>query len=339
MQCSPSHLLSVIFVGTNDATFESVRKLADLVGVEITRICANDGRDGVLRITSQGLPEGYVRAGFHPLFTPYFSAQTFILDCKKETEKLLDLLVSVGVTARGKIIGIAGAHGGAGTSSMAACLARVVASCTSASVSILDLNPASAGIELLLSIVGTPGNRWSDLHGRGALLAGRLNDSLPQWHGIRVLSADARGAVPNNIDTATAAIAAMAQVNEWSVLDLPPSSLMKNTPESHLAQWCDYLLVLTRTDSRHLIGTHTLLASLAMSVPVYVAAVGARSKNHCAHIAQTLNVPGVFRVREDSRYHAALDHGVDIGDRARSSYVRDVQAIYAHIETVVGEIK
>ena len=326
-----AELHSVVYRGENDAAYEELVRLADLVGVGITRIAGSDRQDGVLRFSTQNTPEKYVKAEFHPLFAQYFAAGSVLLNYRTESEQILELLVAVGATMRGKVLGILGAHGGAGVSHLAAWIARTLAK-NETSVALLDLDPFSAGIELLISGVGLPGKRWPDLHGSGALLAGRLNAALPRWNGVRVLSADERGAAPETGNLATNAVAALSQLNAWSVLDLPRSALVTASPSHQLLEWCDYLLLLTRSDAIHLAATHSLLARFEHQCPMSIVACGVTAKSEAAHISQMLAVPAVFTVRFDKSERAALEHGVSPGDRIRTKYARDVAQICAYIE-------
>lgn len=319
-------LLSVTFRGDSDAAYTELAGLADLVGVDIARLHAADRRQGILQFTADNVPDGHVRAMFHPLYAQYFASGSAVLNYRTESDKLLELLVAVGATIRGKVIGVVGAHGGVGVTQLAAWIASSLAR-GDETVALIDCDPASPGVELLLSLVGVPGKRWADVRGKGALLAGRLNAALPKWKGVRVLSADERGGAPIDAGLVTAAVAALAQVNTWTILDLPTLALINAAPMSALVQWCDYLLVLTRGDGLHLAGTHTFLGGVAHSVPMSVVAMGVSAKNQAAHIAQMLAQPGVLTVHADPGAQASIEHGVTPGDRHRSKYAQDVTRI------------
>ncbi|MCI6574005.1 MAG: hypothetical protein PT944_06815 [Actinomycetaceae bacterium] len=327
-------LLSAVFRGSDDGVFHELSHLAQLVGVDLTRLSHADMRDGVLRFTSDNCPSGYVNASFHDLFAPYFSAQAAMLDVRQDSATILELLVAVGATIRGKVVGVVGAHGGAGASTLAATLARELVR-DGGGVALIDVDPASAGIELLLSLVGVPGKRWADVHGQGALLAGKLNSSLPLWHGVRVLSADERGGMPPQAEAGPNMIAAISQMNAWTVIDVPTSALVPGMPTNSILEWCDYLFIVTRSDTVHLAATHTLLSRLGSNVLASVVAVDVKSKNEAAHIAQMLAVEFVHTVRFEHSYDAALEHGVEPGERSRSRFSRDVNALCAYLEQVV----
>lgn len=327
-------LLSAVFRGSDDAAFHELLHLAQLVGVDLTRLSHADMRDGVLRFTSENCPPGHVNATFHELFAPYFSAAATLLDVHQDSAKILELLVAVGTTIRGKVVGVVGAHGGAGASTLAATLARELVS-RGGGVALIDIDPASAGIELLLSLVGVTGKRWADVHGQGALLAGKLNSALPLWHGVRVLSADERGGMPPNAEAGPNIIAAISQMNAWTVIDIPTSALVPEMPTNSVLEWCDYLFVVTRCDAVHLATTHTLLSRMNTALLTSVVAINVTSKNEAAHIAQMLAVDFVHTVRFEHSYESALEHGVEPGERSRSRFSRDVHTLCAYLEQVV----
>ena len=89
-----------------------------------------------------------------------------------------------GDVGEGRVIAVVGGRGGAGASVFAAALAQ-----TSACSLLVDLDPWSGGIDLLLDSESAPGLRWPDL----SLQGGRLNwppvrDALPNHRGVSVLS-------------------------------------------------------------------------------------------------------------------------------------------------------
>lgn len=89
------------------------------------------------------------------------------------------------------VIAVLGAAGGAGTSTVAAAMARVAAADTGTPVTLIDADGGSGGLDLLLGLEDTPGARWPDLRlGEGAVSAVDLRAALPGTRdGIAVLSA------------------------------------------------------------------------------------------------------------------------------------------------------
>jgi secretion/DNA translocation related CpaE-like protein len=94
---------------------------------------------------------------------------------------------------RGAVVAVIGGRGGAGASVFAAALAQTAAEETDALL--VDVDPWSGGIDLLLGLESDAGLRWPDL----MLQGGRLNyaalrDALPRHRGLCVLSSGRRGA-------------------------------------------------------------------------------------------------------------------------------------------------
>lgn len=96
--------------------------------------------------------------------------------------------------AGGVAIGVIGAAGGAGTSTLAAAVAMTAPG----KASLIDANPAGGGIDLLLGLEGEPGARWPDLQLRtGNVDAEELRHALPATPGGVSVLAQARSTVPD----------------------------------------------------------------------------------------------------------------------------------------------
>jgi secretion/DNA translocation related CpaE-like protein len=84
----------------------------------------------------------------------------------------------------GRVVAVVGGRGGAGASVFAVALAR-----TAASSLLVDLDPWSGGIDLLLHSESAPGLRWPDLSLQGGRLSWpAVRDALPNHRGVSVLS-------------------------------------------------------------------------------------------------------------------------------------------------------
>lgn len=84
----------------------------------------------------------------------------------------------------GRVIAVVGGRGGAGASVFAAALAQ-----TATAALLVDLDPWSGGIDLLLGTEATPGLRWPDLSLQGGRLSWpAVRDALPSHRGTAVLS-------------------------------------------------------------------------------------------------------------------------------------------------------
>ena len=120
---------------------------------------------------------------------------------------------------RGAVVAVIAGRGGAGASVFATALAR-----TAPEALLIDADPWSGGIDLVLGSEDDAGLRWPDL----VLQGGRLNyaalrDALPRHHGVSVLSASRAG---GDIDAAPlgAVIDAGSRGGATVVCDVPRRS-------------------------------------------------------------------------------------------------------------------
>lgn len=312
---------SVAYRGADKATGEELARLAELVGIDF--VWANTS--AVLMFDDADTP-GFLDAHFHDMYSPYFPRGHVRLD-PNESADVLELMAAVGLTRRGRVIGVVGAHGGAGTSTLAAWLARLIAA--DEECALVDANPVSAGIDHLLAIDAEPGERWADLAGEGAILPGRLTRVLPRWHDVHVVSADDRGGVPD-VAAAIRVITALAQTHPWTVLDLPVSATLPTSPDRALLDWCDSLILVTRPDAVSLAHARVRRAQLGRQVVAVGTTVG--TKMEAAHLAGVIGAPTLFPVRNMRSARGDTDHGVAPGDRKRSGADRDVRAVLAHLK-------
>lgn len=119
------------------------------------------------------------------------------------------------------MIAVAGACGGAGTSTLAAGLARGLRR-DREPAALVDLSVPGAGIDVLLGIEDEPGARWPDLAGaRGDVDGAGLLAALPRWGAVPVLSGSRHG--PERPDDAVVldVCTGLLRADESVVLDLP----------------------------------------------------------------------------------------------------------------------
>jgi len=95
------------------------------------------------------------------------------------------------------VVGVVGGSGGAGASTFAAALACGVGG----AAVLIDLDPASGGLDVLLGIETVPGARWPGLQlGGGRLDPVALDGGLPKWGHVRVLAAPQASVEPDAVD-------------------------------------------------------------------------------------------------------------------------------------------
>lgn len=329
---SDMELFSVVYSGADSAVASELQRLAELVGVDFVQ---SQG-PGVLMFGDG--EAGTVVAHFHDMFSPYFPRGQLLLRIRDEAADILELMAAVGTTLRGRVIGVVGAHGGAGTTTVAAWLARQFGN--GGSAGLIDADPASVGIDHVIAMDAAPGKRWADLAGDGAILAGRLANVLPVWHGVHVVSADERGGVP---DAALAAqvISAVSQTQPWTVVDFAPQALvgsralrgLGDTQTEGLIDWCDRLVLVTRGDAVSLAHARVRAKHVPRTI---VVGIGMGSKSEAAHAAEVIGVDRVFPVRTIRGLRGDIDHGLAPGDRLRSAAERDIRAIRQHLEELVA---
>jgi hypothetical protein len=90
------------------------------------------------------------------------------------------------------VVGVVGGSGGVGASTFAAGLARLAAGAAPAGRSVLvEIDPLSGGVDVLLGTEAVPGPRWSGLRLAGGVLAPEtLADGLPAWASVAFVAAD-----------------------------------------------------------------------------------------------------------------------------------------------------
>lgn len=128
-----------------------------------------------------------------------------------------------GPSRQGRVITVMGAGGGAGASTLAAGLARV-ANASDQRVLLIDADPLSAGIDLILGVDDAAGGRWSDVLG----ISGRINpqvlkDALPNIGGITVLAPARQTAVHITPESFAQVMEAGVRGFDLVVVDLPCS--------------------------------------------------------------------------------------------------------------------
>ncbi|WPF66319.1 MULTISPECIES: septum site-determining protein Ssd [unclassified Corynebacterium] len=168
-----------------------------------------------------------------------------------------DLLRALGTSAResaapvaprGRVLGVLGAVGGVGTSTLAAAVAREAA--REHRAVLLDAVDHSGGLDLLMGCEDAPGARWPDLHvAEGSLAAEDLLAALPHSGEVAVLSA-ARGTVAEDYrltgEELRGAVETLRQGEIPVVMDLPGAGDLCLTG----AEACDEVVVLCSAEVR-----------------------------------------------------------------------------------------
>ncbi|HEX2903406.1 MAG TPA: hypothetical protein VHO01_08100 [Jatrophihabitans sp.] len=219
------------------------------------------------------------------------------------------------------VLGVLSGCGGAGASTLAALLAWVLPPPTV----LIDCDPLSGGIDVLLGCEQVRGPRWSQVRLRGGGLdAATLLQVLPRWHEVRFLAADG----PARVEPA--AISAMADAAAQSVpvvLDLPRSA--SEIRAAGMAV-CDAVAVVTPAEVRGVTATAVLIPGLDPARSGIVVRGSSRSLP-AGHIGQLLGLPVWAQLRYDPAI--AAEDGLQ-AHRLRRRTRNAAGAVLAAIERV-----
>lgn len=167
--------------------------------------------------------------------------------CLPDAERwLIDRLADSGEgpPRNGTVISIMSTGGGAGASTFAATLAAVAAE--QARVLLVDVDPLAGGLDVLLGIESVDATRWSDLADtRGRVSPASLQQALPEWGGVSVLSWGRGGPSSVTSEALSSVIDAGERGFDLTVLDVPRT--MDASTELALARARRTVLVASST--------------------------------------------------------------------------------------------
>lgn len=230
-------------------------------------------------------------------------------------EELLGRLRVVGAAPRARVVGLLGARGGAGASSLAAVLARSCAE-AGASTALVDLDLERGGLDVLVGIEHDPGLRWADLSADGGFVPADLDVALPTWCGVRVLSSDLRsvGSTPSEH-----AIAALAELHDVVLLDLPRDAAR---PGGLAGRWCDLVLLVAACDVPSAAGVQAMARSLDGVDTRLVVRGPAPGGLVPDDLAAACGLPLALAMPQERSLTAALERGVAPGEYRRGPLAR-----------------
>ena len=223
----------------------------------------------------------------------------------------------------GRLIGVVGARGGVGASSLAAALARRLAR-RSGSAALVDLDGSSGGIDVLLGVESADGLRWPDLtDARGEVSGPELTALLPRWEGVTVLSADRAWPGPAADDVEAAVLDALSSCHGQVVLDLDRSRALD--PAGVVGRCATALIVASR-DVRSVAGVLAVRTSLVAQSPDVRLVVRGPSPGGLGvlELAHVVDLPVAASMRAQRGFDAALERGGGPVPRRRGSFARAV---------------
>lgn len=212
-----------------------------------------------------------------------------------------------GHTAPAVVVGVVGAVGGVGASTLACWLAADAAADGALSV-LVDADPDSCGVDLLLGLESVDAMRWPDLCGaRGVLRGEQLLPLLPQHPdqpGLHWLSWD-RGAWARQEAPLIHVLAALRTVAQAVVLDLGRA----RPGQEWVAAQCDVVLVAMPRTVRGVLAAHQSGAVLGAEAAEYVLCGVDVADVDASLVYQALGRAPLGQVRFDGRVPEAAENG------------------------------
>lgn len=203
----------------------------------------------------------------------------------------------------GEVVTVIGGRGGAGASAFATALAQ-----RATDALLVDLDPWSGGIDLLVGAENVPGLRWPDLAVRtGRLTWAAVRDALPRQHGISVLSA-ARGGHDLDGGAVDAVLDAGRRGGVTVVCDLPRSHTDAVVTAIDAA---DIVVVITPTDVRSCASSAAMMPVLTARNPNVGLVVRGPSPGglRAGDVADIVGLPVLATMRPEPLLAQRLDGG------------------------------
>ena len=236
---------------------------------------------------------------------------------------LLELLVDAAAGPRppGRLVAVVGGCGGGGASVLAAALAQAAAAAAGDAL-LVDADPLSGGVDLLLGADQLPGLRWADLAGvSGRLRPDVLRSTVDVGNGLHLLSADrgrAPGAAEPSREALDAVVTAARATFAVTVLDLPRGRL----PDvgATVLQGCEEVLVVlpatTRAAAAACCVVDDLRARGGPPVRLVVRDVGSGADPDAVADAVGAPLAGTLRCERDLEPALERGEGLPVGRRS-----------------------
>ncbi|WP_263729804.1 septum site-determining protein Ssd [Cellulomonas sp. SG140] len=231
-----------------------------------------------------------------------------------------------GPAPRAAVVGVVGARGGAGTSTLAALTAARLARRTS--TVLVDLDPGGGGLDVTVGVEDADGARWPELAGaRGDVPGEDVLALLPRWGACAVLSADRDGSEPEPGLVADV-LQALAGAVGAIVLDLPRGGASGGAA---VLGACDVVVVVARRDLRSVAGTLAVrprLVAAGASVGLVVLGRGPGGLS-VAELSAAVDLPVLWAGGTTRRLARAAERGAL---PSRGTAVRAARAVAAQVE-------
>ncbi|MFB6814641.1 septum site-determining protein Ssd [Streptomyces sp. NPDC056347] len=305
-----------------------------LVGDDAARRCKGTvRRRGVMLVgRGQDVPEVWRRA--------VEIGAEYVLRLPESESWLVDQIANAaeGVGRPALTVGVIGGRGGSGASTLACALA-VTAAGAGRRTMLVDGDPLGGGIDVLLGGERAEGMRWPDFaHSKGRVGGGALEESLPELHGLRVLSWGRDDWVVIPPQAIQAVLAAARRLGGVVVVDLPRR--FDDAAAEALAQLDLGLLVVP--GELRAVAAAKRVASMAGAIldDLRVVSRGPYAAGLDAPwVAQALGLPLAGELPLDTGLLAAQDGGAPPGSSARGPLARFCTAFWERAlapESVAG---
>ncbi len=240
---------------------------------------------------------------------------------------LLDRLQATEEPGRaGVVVGVVGARGGLGVTTVVAALARYAARRSLAVVAV-DGDACCGDLDVRLDVDGDTGLRWSDLqNAAGRLPAQALAAALPICDGVAVLAGGEQppGGTVDVVDPAPESMAtvlpALQRAFDLVVVDLPAGTTSLPAPTGR-----SVLLVVTSTDERGIRTARRLAAHPTVPVTSWLVVRSSRRRDvEPEVVATSVGLRVAATVRHDRRVASDQERGEFV---LRSSLAQSARSI------------
>jgi|LSQX01.2.fsa_nt_gb secretion/DNA translocation related CpaE-like protein len=221
------------------------------------------------------------------------------------------------------VLGLLGAAGGVGTSTLTGALAHLAAQ-RGLRVAVVDLDPRGGGIDVLLGLADRPGWRWPNLIDADGFL-GDLHGHLPRLDDLAVLSHDRTELVAPTATAILAVLRSLERSHEVVLLDL---GSRPGVAELGSLRAMDGALLVCPGDVRGVAGAAQQLRSVDPHVPLAV--IQSRIRPGALgpdHISRALGLPVVATIPPDRGVAADAERGDPPGRTAGKAWRRACAAL------------